>query len=406
MNKKKFFVFLESNTTGTGELLIQKALDRGMQLLFLTKTHEKYPFLKSHAVSVISVDTTDKKAICDVLKLYEPVIGIYSTSEYYIEMASIVAQHFGLPGNTPEAIAICRNKYKLYQEINVVGIDMARTSAISNYAEADLILESHDLPVVVKPISGSGSVGVKYCETKDVYLAHVKVLFDAAVVAQSPPEEPCVLVQDYISGKEFSVEVCSLGDRHHIIGVTQKHLAPLPFFIESGHDFPAMLSSDELERIELCIVKLLDGLKFTFGYSHIELRIKEGVPFIIEVNPRLAGGMIPVLIEKATGIDLLNNLLDLYIGRSVSFSPSKHNFASIRHVIPQKSGKIKMCFINSESNELAEEVKLNKKAGDTFLVSGDYRDRVAYVISSGASLLESQKKAEMAIKNIQFEIED
>ena len=116
--------------------------------------------------------------------------------------------------------------------------------------------------------------------------------------------------------------------------------------------------------------------------------------------------MIPVLIEKATGIDLLNNLLDLYIGRSVSFSPSKHNFASIRHVIPQKSGKIKMCFINSESNELAEEVKLNKKAGDTFLVSGDYRDRVAYVISSGASLLESQKKAEMAIKNIQFEIED
>ena len=47
-------------------------------------------------------------------------------------------------------------------------------------------------------------------------------------------------------------------------------------------------------------------------FLHIEFKItNKGIIEIIEINPRLAGGFIPILIKEAIKFDLISYYLDL-----------------------------------------------------------------------------------------------
>ncbi|MCX7123626.1 MAG: ATP-grasp domain-containing protein [Gammaproteobacteria bacterium] len=308
------FVFIESNTTGTGELLINEAHSFGYQPLFLTRNPNKYSFFKKLNIEPITIDTLDRNALLSYLSNTSSICGIYSSSEYFIETAAWLAKQLHLPSTNPETIKLCRDKYALSQKLLDFEVHCPRTTLLDTTTDIASILARHAFPVIIKPNELSGSVGVKFCENKTTSLAHIDLLTQQNIHS--------ILLQEYIEGPEFSVETCTHSNQHQIIGVTQKHLSPLPYCIETGHNFPAQLSKEEESLIRDKIPKLLTYLGFDFGFAHIELKIKNGQLFIIEVNPRLAGGMIPVLIQESTGINLLKSLIQLYAGQVCSNPPS------------------------------------------------------------------------------------
>ena len=96
-----------------------------------------------------------------------------------------------------------------------------------------------------------------------------------------------------------------------VVGVVAKGLGPTPFFVETGHDFPAQ---GPHRRGGRAAVAALAALGLGWGAAHTELRVSPSGPVVIEVNPRLAGGMIPALIEAATGDDLVDAVIARCIG--------------------------------------------------------------------------------------------
>jgi argininosuccinate lyase len=84
---------------------------------------------------------------------------------------------------------------------------------------------------------GSGSVGVRLCRSRHDAHAHAEDLLRRTVNERGEPEPPDVVIEEYVRGPEFSVEVlCG-----RAIGITAKHLSAEPYFVETGHDFPAPL---------------------------------------------------------------------------------------------------------------------------------------------------------------------
>ena len=389
-------VFLESNTTGTGELLILKALAKGFQPIFITNDPEKYTFLPIKNIELLVLDTRNKQVIFDSLSKEKNIIGIYSSSESYIETASWLAEKMGLPGSNVDSVKICRNKYSLYQALVGSEVNVPKTYSVCDLNGLENIFNEIVCPVIIKPNSGTGSIGVKLCKTRQECFEHIKLLLENA--------HPNVLIQEYIDAPEFSVEVCSFGGDHHIIGITKKYIGKLPYFLETGHDFPAVLSVDDEKHIKQSVAKLLSKLSFDFGFSHVELKIRNGKVIIIEVNPRLAGGMIPILIEKSTGADLLDCLLELYANRQFTLSMNFQKYVSIRHLIPSGSGKIvRMDFNDSIS---VDEVKMFKKEGDIFVRQNDFRDRVAYIIASDVDMECCKDKANKGLQNFNIVFEN
>ena len=52
-------------------------------------------------------------------------------------------------------------------------------------------------------------------------------------------------------------------------------------------------------------------------FLHIEFKLIDNNKIeIIEINPRLAGGFIPILIKEATKLDLINSYLNFMLDNS------------------------------------------------------------------------------------------
>jgi argininosuccinate lyase len=403
----KKFAFIESNTTGTGKLFVAKAIEKGYEVLFLTDNALRYPFLAELMVVPIIIDTSHAKTVLSYLKTIDSLEAIFSSSEYFIETASYVATHLGLPGNNVNAVRDCRDKWVLSQTLRRADIATPVSHLITALSEAEKGLPHLHFPVVLKPASGSGSVGVKRCDTEDDYRQHMQQLLSHSANERGSPLAPRVLVQEYIGGSEYSVEVLSVNQDHQVLGMTQKYLGPEPYFVEIGHDFPAKLAEDKEQQIKDTVIKAMSAMGLTLGAAHVELRLYNERVYIIEINPRLAGGMIPALMQEALNIDILDLVLDLHGGKSIQVNPQPLHYASIRFLIPPHAGVLKEIkqVANVSMMRGVKEVVINKKVGEKTTCFGDYRDRIGFVIASGDDMESSRNNVTAAFNHIQMLVE-
>jgi argininosuccinate lyase len=394
-------VFIESNTTGTGKLFLEKARIKGLQTIFITKDPNKYSFLAEELIQPIILDTDSEEELYNHLKDLKNLKAVFSTSEYYIESAYKLAKKFGLPANDPKAIGLCRNKDLLAKTLTEHGIKCPKTLIINSIEEINNLLEQidFDFPVIIKPSKGSGSIGVRLCANKKETFKYASILME-----EKNRETRSILIQEYIEGDEYSVETLSFNSQVNIIGITKKYLSEPPFFLETGHDFPINLPEVLNKSIEELILNSFKVLGFLFGPAHTEIRIKNNIPYVIEINPRLAGGMIPEIIKQALGIDLIDETINLVTNQKINLNRTTNDFASIRFIIPKTSGFIKSINLNNDNikNKLAD-FQINKKLNDFIILRGDFRDRIGHFIVKEHTLSNCQKLANIAIDSVLLE---
>lgn len=404
MSNRGSFLFLESNTTGTGELLMTRARVLGFDPYLVTRNPSRYPFLKDSVAQVIEAETRSPDELIGIAVKLRSLAGIYSSSDYFVEAASIVATAVGLPAANPEAIATCRNKWKQAAELERQSITIPETRLATSVRDVKNILAQATLPVVVKPVSGSGSSGVRLCDSAE---AAVKAFESArgVLLDQVGLRSPDVLIQQYIKGKEYSAEIFAYNGALHCVGVLAKHKGPAPCFVEVGHDFPAQLTEPSLQEMASFAARAVSALGLEFGPAHVEFVITESGPVIIEVNPRLAGGMIPVMLSHALGTSILDMVIRLYAGEA--FTPPRANAraGAIRFRLLHKAGKLKRLGFSRSPEPTVPEAGLLKSEGEKVQIIGDFRDRVAYAVGVADELKVAAAAAQRMIDSIVIDIE-
>ncbi|RVB72542.1 ATP-grasp domain-containing protein [Mesorhizobium sp. M6A.T.Cr.TU.014.01.1.1] len=398
------FLFVESNTTGTGELLMKRARALGFEPYLVTRDPARYAFLKDTVAHVIEAETRSPDELVGVATKLGRMAGIYSSSEYFVEAASSAATAIGLPTANPEAIATCRNKWKQAAELRRQSIAIPETRLATSVSDVENILAQATLPVVVKPVSGSGSSGVRLCDST---AATIKAFESArgALLDQVGLCSPDVLIQQYIRGKEYSAEIIANDGTLHCLGVLAKHKGPPPCFVEVGHDFPPPLPGHSLQELASFAVSAVSALGLEFGPAHVEFVIAESGPVIIEVNPRMAGGMIPVMLSHALGTSILDMVIKLYAGEGFTPPRASARAGAIRFRLAPTSGKLKRLGFSRNPDQTVPEARLLKSEGDEVQINGDFRDRVAYAIGVADELNAAAAAAEGMIDSLVIDIE-
>jgi biotin carboxylase len=246
--------------------------------------------------------------------------------------------------------------------------------AVSSVAQAVAAARGIGFPVVLKPVDGSGSVGVRACAGVDEVESHAAALFGDG------EGDARVLVESLVTGDEFSVEMFS----GRVVGITRKHLGEPPSFVETGHDYPAEVSDEVARALADTCTRATELLGLGWGPLHWELRMAEdGRAVPIEVNPRLAGGFIPELVRHAHGIDLIRETLRLVVGQVPEVEPSRHRHASIRFLFAPGEGRLEAVEGMDEARAMAGvvDVALYRSVGEELETSGDFRDRIGHVIA-------------------------
>ena len=349
----------------------------GHAAVVLTANPVRYPYLAQDDVDVLILDTSDAVAVRAACRMLADggLRGVTSSSEYFAAGAAVVASELGLPAPDAVAVTRCRQKGQQRAALAAAGVPGPAFRVVTGGAAAVSAAEQIGWPVVVKPPAGSGSVGVRRCGGPDEVQGWVRDLHRRG--------DDRVLVEGYLDGPECSVEIFDGA----VVGVVAKHLGPAPYFVEIGHDFPAALDEPDRAALQRAAVRAVRALGLGWGAAHVELRMTTDGPMIVEVNPRLAGGMIPTLIALTTGIDLVDAVVARASGQRPSPARLGHGHAAIRFLIAGSGGTVTAASgpATARALPLGCRAVLTVAPGDTVEITHSFQDRLGYVIAVGES---------------------
>lgn len=242
------------------------------------------------------------------------ICGICSiASDLAIITVNYVAEKLGLWGNSIHATAKSTNKHLMRLAFEEKG-DPSPWSIMVDESVKPEELELN-YPVIVKPTDRSGSRGI--CKVTDV-----SMLAEAVRSAKEQSFDKQVLIEEFAQGQEYSVEFISYRGEHHFLAMTHKETTGAPYFIETGHQQPAPVDEDTLERVKRVVVHALDTLELENGASHSELKIApDGTIRIIEIGGRMGGDCIGSdLVRYSTGYDFVKMVIQVACGEIPDFT--------------------------------------------------------------------------------------
>ncbi|MCR8844958.1 ATP-grasp domain-containing protein [Paenibacillus sp. SC116] len=334
-------LFIESNTTGTGILALKKVVSWGLEALFFTNSPERYLDLNTTGCRVIVCDTNHLSCLRETIEQQvkpEEICGIVTTSDFYLEIVAELTSLFDLPGNPVEAIRTARHKGLTRQTLSASGIHQPRYEMIRSLQDVKAAVDKIGLPCVVKPADDSASNNVLLVHTWEQAQQHAKKILSVDYNIRGQRKADVVLIEEYVDAPEFSVEMFTWQGNTTCIGITQKSLIGFPYFVESRHLFPAFLPADVAEQIEATVRHALKAIGIQNGATHTELKWTSGGASIIEINARLAGGMIPELIRLATDIDILEQHILSAVGRPTIGEVRINGVAGIQFLVSEQEG--------------------------------------------------------------------
>lgn len=228
-------------------------------------------------------------------------------SDTAVVTVNYVASRMGLLSNPDEYSEVTTNKYMMRRCFMDNGIPSPRFALAG--ADCSCQLSGFEYPLIVKPTDRSGSRGVEKVTAP--------AQLEAAIQrAQKESFERKAIIEEFVTGREISVESISYKGEHYILQITDKVTTGAPFFVELEHHQPSSLPENIKSRVREIVLKALDALHIQYGASHSELKITEsGDIRVIEIGARMGGDFIGSnLVQLSTGYDFLKGVIDVALG--------------------------------------------------------------------------------------------
>lgn len=192
---------------------------------------------------------------------------------------------------TDAAVTLCRDKIKFSRFLHKQGLPAIHTYPLSTFRKKPFF------PCFVKPVKGSAGQGTALIENAPDLDAHVEIFGSQ------------LLIQDYIPGQEFTVDVYKTRDGEVRSVVPRQRL-----LVRSGEVDQGITRQDT--QIIDATVDLAQRIEGLWGVFCCQCRRPDGdAPYFFEINPRFGGGS-PLSI--AAGADLPLYLLQEVTGRTLT----------------------------------------------------------------------------------------
>jgi len=277
------------------------------------------------------VSITEKEQILDICEAIQ-IDGIISIgSDLAMPSVNYVADRMNLVGNSEECTILTTNKYAMRMRLSENDLPCPKFQKITSVNHP---IEDMAFPLIVKPTDRSGSRGVSKIYDRENLSGAVESALSESIVKET-------IIEEFIEGREISVEMISWQGTHHLITFTDKVSTGEPYFVEIEQHVPAELSPSLKSRIETLVKRALTVLGVEYGASHTELFITENEEiFIVEVGARMGGDHIGSdLVQLSTGYDFVRGIIEIAMGEFTMPEIGQLEYSGICYITPQ-SGRV------------------------------------------------------------------
>ena len=207
--------------------------------------------------------------------------------------------------------SLCMDKNLSKKMMRFEGVQTADWVHLSKGEELKIEdVEKLGFPLVVKPNSGGSSVGVKIVTDKEGLKSAIQEVFKW---------DDEVIIEEYIPGDEITVSildgkllpVISIRHQSEFFDYTSKYNDAAT--IEEVVQLPSAIQN----RVSFAAMTCYKALKCRV-YARVDMMIKDGIPYVMEVNTLPGMTKNSLLPKSAQGAGIsYPKLLDLIIGHSI-----------------------------------------------------------------------------------------
>ncbi len=273
---------------------------------------------KAIADKFYDVSTADIERLVEIARL-ENISGVFNGfDDINTWHAHALCKKLDLPFYaTSEQLAICSNKdqFKNYcRNYNVPVIEEYElTGGLDDEAFATLVY-----PVIIKPVDSYASQGITVCyteeELKEGYAKAVQYSTSGKVIVERFIDNSYGVMMFYtvIEGK---ISLSATTDRY--VHKEYKEHPPLP----TATVFPSQHQEHYVQTVDPNVRAMIRGMGTQNGVLFIQSLYEDGRFFLYEMGFRLSGTQYYTIVEKQTGINLLEMMLAFATGADISHYP-------------------------------------------------------------------------------------
>ena len=229
----------------------------------------------------------------------EPAAVATMGSDLAVLPTARLAERLGLPGLPVQTAETVADKRRMRAAFEAAGVSSPGGREVEGPDDALGAARELGLPVVLKPVDGSGQRGVSEVREEP----EVAAAFERALAAS---RGGAVVLERYVEGDELTVNGFLLEDEYFPMSVTQRLLyPPPPLGVCIAHRYPSGLSLEEERVLFELAHRASSAVGLETGPSYVQVRVEPAGAFVIEVGARLGGGKDAELAKLVTGFDAI-----------------------------------------------------------------------------------------------------
>ncbi len=353
-----------------------------------------------YADEYFNVSTIDVDRVVEVAKSFNPNGIMTLATDMPMRAVAAACKELGLPGISPDTALKATDKAKMIKAFEVYGVEHPWYFISSDKTAFDSIIDRIAYPCIMKPTDNAGSRGVVLCHDKSELIAGYDY-------ASQESRGGAVIVEEYLQGPEFSIEVMVVDGVPHILQITDKITTGVPHFVEMGHTQPTSQPQDVQEKIKDLACRAVKAVGINVGPAHVEMILTAQGPKMVELGARMGGDCITTyLVPLSTGIDMVAATIKLACGEEADIEPKWSKGAAIRY-FETPVGVLKSIEGIEEARTIpgVKEISFVYQIGENIGEIGSSVDRIGFVIAQGESGKKAAGICELARKTIKIEVD-
>lgn len=327
------------------------------------------------------------------------------TSEAGVISAAIIREKYGLSGSNMDVCRNFTNKARQREIWDLEGVPGPNWVVIETFDEFKSAINSLGYPCISKPVDSAGSRGITKLSGQPVNI------YKAFKKAMRYSKTGAVIVEEFVEGKEYTLEALAYKEKVFILAVTEKKKVPGTNNTVAFELASANLPNVVLKNLESIGRLAFESLGLKEGPGHAEIIIgNKGKVIMVEAAARGGGFLIfdklvPIIsginIASLTGLIACNKI----IPDKLNLDNLLKQWALLRW-IPSKKGTVRSIKGLTKANEQNQTIAGNfVEKGDMLNAPKTDGDRMGFIITWGKSFSEIQEKADFAEGFINFKVE-
>jgi biotin carboxylase len=380
------------------------AIEMAKELGFYTIAIDSNPDAPGLKISNFSI-VIELNKITEILKridgLEVEVVGVVSyCSEVGVLTAAQIREYYDLGFPNTEHVSIFLNKSLQRKKLDEGGFINPKWIEINNTSDIDFKIQDFNFPLVVKPPDSSGSRGVSIVKSRK----NIEDKINKALVFSTNKK---ILIEEFIDGNEFTIEVAAKEGKIIILLVTRKIKISDEIKTVASELWSVNPNEQIHSRLSILARQVFKLFGLKTGAGHLEAIINpNGEIYVVEAAIRGGGfNLANKMVKFSTGFDFCKWSIE---------SETKNNYEpkiqfyvpSVLFFQPTSKGIIRKISGVAEANLIdGVDVELLISEGSELNDAGTDADRIYCAIIKSDSRERLQAKKDKVENMIKVEIQ-